>query len=268
VITSPRNRAVVAALALRTRKHREEGRRFLVEGPTSVTEAARAGAVETLFVTADGAGPRMEAGKGIRPETHLVSPAVMRRLAGTVTPRGPVAVCRFVDLPLDALDPATGPIVVLVEVRDPGNAGTILRAAHAAGCGGVIVSARSVDVYNEKAARASAGALFHVPFARDVEPEAAIAALRARGATVLAASAAGERDLYDDRIGEALAGPVGVLFGNEAHGLDEAVGERSDAVVRIPMREGAESLNLAAAAAVILFEAARRRRPGPARART
>jgi TrmH family RNA methyltransferase len=158
------------------------------------------------------------------------------------------------------LDPSSGPVVVLVEVRDPGNVGTILRTAHAAGCGGVIVSARSVDVYNEKAARASAGALFDVPIAREVEPDVAVASLRGRGATLLAAAPDGDDELYDDAVGASLTGPVALLFGNEAHGLDGAVREQADMVVRVPMREGAESLNLAAAAAVFLFEAARRRR--------
>jgi TrmH family RNA methyltransferase len=264
MITSPRNGTVVAALELRTRRHRDEARRFLVEGPATVAEAARVGAVETLFVTTGPPGSQVEAGGSI--ETHVVSPAVMHRLAGTVTPQGPVAVCRFVDVPLRAIDPASGPVAVLVEVRDPGNAGTILRTAHAAGCGGVVVSERSVDVYNEKAARASAGALFHVPFAREVESGAAVASLRARGATLLAAAADGDRELYDDDVGAALAGPVAILFGNEAHGLDGALREQADMVVRIPMRDRAESLNLAAAAAVILFEAARRRAaPDPPR---
>jgi RNA methyltransferase, TrmH family len=260
MITSPRNRIVSDALALRTRSHRERERRFLVEGPSTVEEAVRAGAAEAIFVTPDGPVPPRATREGSAPEEHLVAPAVMRRLAGTVTPQGPVAVCRFVDVPLEKIDPANGPIVVLVEVRDPGNAGTILRTAHAAGCGGVVVSSRSVDVYNEKAARASAGALFHVPIAREVEPEDAVAFLRDRGATLLAAAADGADDLHDDALGVLLAGPVAVLFGNEAHGLDGALREQTDRVVRIPMREGAESLNLAAAAAVILFEAARRRR--------
>jgi TrmH family RNA methyltransferase len=259
VITSPRNSTVLAALSLRNRSRREHARRFLVEGPSPVAEALRAGAVETLFVTPDGPESPNPA-VGSEPEQVVVSATVMRRLAGTVSPQGPVAVCGFVDSPVEAIDPADGPIVVLVEVRDPGNAGTILRTAHAAGCGGVVVSARSVDVYNEKAARASAGALFHVPVARGVEPDAAIEAVRARGAAVMAASADGAHDLFDDRVGEALAGPVGLLFGNEAHGLDGATRGLADLVVRIPMRGGAESLNLAAAAAVILFEAARRRR--------
>jgi TrmH family RNA methyltransferase len=257
VITSPRNSSVAAALSLRTRARREDARRFLVEGPSPVAEAMHTGAVETLFVTPD-APDSPDPGPGL--EVHVVSPAVMRRLAGTVSPQGPVAVCRFVDVPLESIESSRGPVAVLVEVRDPGNAGTILRTAHAAGCGGVVVSTRSVDVYNEKAARASAGALFHVPFAREAEPDAAIDMLRSRGATVLAASADGEHDLFEDEVGEALAGPVAVLFGNEAHGLDRAIREGADMVVRIPMRQGAESLNLAAAAAVILFEAARCRR--------
>jgi TrmH family RNA methyltransferase len=262
VITSPRNSTIAAALALRTRSRREREQRFLVEGPATVAEAARAGAVDTLFVTPDGpASPHAVEGAAL--QEHVVAPALMRRLAGTVSPQGPVAVCRFVDVPLDTLDPASGPVVVLVEVRDPGNAGTILRTAHAAGCAGVIVSTRSVDVYNEKAARASAGAVFGVPVVREVDADVAVASLRAGGATILAAAADGDQELYDDAVGESLAGPVAVLFGNEAHGLDAAVRRQADRVVRIPMREGAESLNLAAAAAVILFEAARRRRPAP-----
>src|SRR5262249_5268126 len=135
--------------------------------------------------------------------------------AGTVSPQGPVAVCRFVDVPVETIDPTGGPIALLVEVRDPGNARTILRTAHPSGCGGVVVTARSVDVYNEKAARASAGALFHVPVARETEPEDAIVSLRSRGVTLVAAAADGERALYEDAVGTALAGRVAVLFGNE-----------------------------------------------------
>lgn len=196
------------------------------------------------------------------PQVHEVTPEVMRRLGATVSPQGPVAVCRFVDAPLEAIDPAHGPVVFLCEVRDPGNVGAIIRTADAAGSAGVVVSAGSVDVYNEKAVRASAGSLFHLPVTREVDPVPALGSLGARGATVVAASADGSDDLYGERMASFLGGPVVLLFGNEAHGLDRSVRDLADAAVRIPMRGAAESLNLAAAAAVILFEASRVRRTG------
>ncbi len=257
MITSPRNATVAAALALRARPRRERARRFLAEGPGPVAEALRAGAIESLFVVPDGPAPPA-LGPGVA-RVYEVSSTVMRRLAATVNPQGPVAVCRFVDVPLEAIDPGRGPVVFLSEIRDPGNLGTIVRTADAAGSAGVIASARSVDVYNDKAVRASAGSLFHLPVTREAEPVVALAALGARGARVLAAAADGGEDLYGRRVGGLLEGPVVLLFGNEAHGLDPAVRELADATLRIPMRGGAESLNLAAAAAVILFEVARRR---------
>jgi TrmH family RNA methyltransferase len=191
---------------------------------------------------------------------HEVSPAIMKRLAATVAPQGPVAVCGFVDAPLASLALEAGPIVVLIEVRDPGNLGTIVRTADAAGAAGVVVSAKSVDVYNEKAVRASAGSIFHLPIVREAEPRVVLSALRERGAAILAAAADGQHDLYDDGVASLLGGPVALVLGNEARGLDPAIRALADATVRIPMRGPAESLNLAAAAAVILFEVARQRR--------
>jgi TrmH family RNA methyltransferase len=261
VITSPRNAAVSAALALRARPRRESARRFLAEGPGAAGEALRAGAVETLFVLTAPPGGTATTGGSV-PTVHEVSEAVMRRLAATVHPQGPVAVCRFVDVPVEDVDPDEGPVVLLHEIRDPGNVGTILRTADAAGSAGVIVSARSVDVYNEKAVRASAGSLFHVPVAREADSADAVASLHGRGSTVMAATADGDLDLYEAEAATLLAGSAAVVFGNEAHGLDPAVRDLADATLRIPMRGGAESLNLAAAAAVVLFEAARLRSGG------
>jgi RNA methyltransferase, TrmH family len=258
VITSPRNAAVSTALALRARPRRERARRFLAEGPGAVGEALRAGAVESLFVLSGAAGGATSAA-GSAPSVHEVSEAVMRRLAATVHPQGPVAVCRFVDVPLEAVGGGEGPVVFLHEVRDPGNVGTILRTADAAGAGGVIVSARSVDVYNDKAVRASAGSLFHVPVAREADPSAVAASFRERGSALVAATAEGDLDLYEAKAADLLGGPAVVVFGNEARGLDPAVRDMADATLRIPMRGRAESLNLAAAAAVVLFEAARLR---------
>jgi signal transduction histidine kinase len=146
-------------------------------------------------------------------------------------------------------------VPVLCAVRDPGNAGTVLRSADAAGADAIVFSDQSVDVYNSKTVRASAGSLFHLPVVRGATVEAAVAALRDRGFQVLAADADGETSVYDTD----LSRPTAMLFGNEAWGLPHEVSALADATVRVPIQGKAESLNLAAAAALMLFESARQR---------
>src|SRR5207302_5783118 len=127
--------------------------------------------------------------------TIPVSDAVMEHLTSTVTPPGQVGVAPFVDVPLeDVVDASLA--CILYAVRDPGNAGTVLRSADAAGAGAVVFSTTSVDVYNPKAVRSSAGSLFHVPVVREVTVEKALRAFKERGATIHAASAEGDGDLY------------------------------------------------------------------------
>ncbi|HEX2025893.1 MAG TPA: TrmH family RNA methyltransferase [Actinomycetota bacterium] len=260
MITSTRNRRVHGATRLRKRGLREDDRRFLVEGARGVAEALAAGVVETVFHVAGSTGgvPAVIAAAGdARVEVLEVSPAVMGHLTSAVTPQGIVAVARFVDVGLDAL-PVDGLVPVLCSVRDPGNAGTILRSADAAGAAGVVFARDSVDVYNPKAVRASAGSLFHLPVVRDVPPAEAVERLRGRGARVYAASADGEIPMQ----AADLAGPTALLFGNEAWGIPSEVRDLADATVRVPIHGAAESLNLAAAAALLMFEAARQRSDG------
>jgi tRNA(Leu) C34 or U34 (ribose-2'-O)-methylase TrmL len=149
-------------------------------------------------------------------------------------------------------------VAILHAVRDPGNAGTVLRSADAAGVDAVVFTASSVDVYNPKTVRASAGSLFHLPIVRGPETPDAVAALRERGCRVFAADAEGDADLYELD----LTGPMAFLFGNEAWGLPSEVARLADATVRVPIRGRAESLNLAAAATVCLYEWARQAREG------
>ena len=256
MITSARNPKVAQAVRLKKHAFREEDRRFLAEGPQAVREAlAGEGRLEALFAVNEIDPLVVQAGRS-GAEVHLVSEDVMGRLTSTVTPQGLVGVVPHVDVGLEAL--ATGCVAVLHEVRDPGNAGTVLRSADAAGAEGVVFTETSVDVYNPKTVRASAGSLFHLPVVRGVSTSDALAHLRGRGFRILAMSADGTEDIYD----EDLWGPVAFVFGNEAHGLPEEVIRQADAVVRVPHAGRAESLNLAAAATVCLFEWARRRRHG------
>jgi TrmH family RNA methyltransferase len=205
---------------------------------------------------------------------HLVTDEVLVALADTVTPQGLLAVCETVDVPLAAvLGRAPLLIAVAAHVRDPGNAGTIVRAADAAGAEAVVLSEASVDVYNPKCVRSTAGSLFHLSVSLGAHLGDAVSALHGAGLTVLAADGAGDTDLDDlqdqaeTSAGSAiLARPVAWLFGNEAWGLPEDLLSLADAVVRVPVHGRAESLNLATAATVCLYATARaQRRPGGCR---
>ncbi len=257
MLTSTKNPKVAAAVRLKKRTFREEDRRFLVEGAQGVGEALEhAGNLLTLFVS-DDIDPLAVRARQSGVEVHAVSPDVMAKLTSTVTPQGIVGVSPFLDVASDAL-PDVGCIAVLHEVRDPGNAGTVLRSADAAGAGGVVFTTSSVDAYNPKTVRSSAGSIFHLPIVRGEGTAAVVHRARDRGMRILAMDGHGDEDLY----GVDLSVPIAFVFGNEAHGLPADVLTMADATVRVPHQGKAESLNLAAAATVCLFEWARRRRSG------
>ncbi len=266
-VLSRRSAAVKAARQLGKRAFRERARLFLAEGPQAVREAlARPDVVTELFVTDQGRARHREladraAAAGL--VVREVSSEVMTELAQTITPQGIVAVCRFIDVPLTALLARSPRLVaVLVSVRDPGNAGTVVRTADAAGADGVIFAAASVDPYNAKCVRSSAGSLFHLPVVADTPLPAVIAGLRAGGVQVLAADGSASQVL-DGADSPDLARPTAWLFGNEAWGLPASLLVLADAAVAVPIYGQAESLNLAAAAAVCLYASARSSRGRP-----
>ena len=241
---------IAAAARLKKRVFRDEDGRFLVEGAQSVSEGLDR--LEVLFVT-DELDPLVVRARQAGVKIQLVTDVVMGRLTSTATPPGLVGVAPFLDIGLEVL-PVDGCLAILHEVRDPGNAGTVLRSADASGASGVVFADTSVDMYNPKAVRASAGSIFHLPVVRGPSTIVAVEALRARGFRILATAADGSQDLYRTDLG----GPVAFVFGNEAHGLPEEVRALADASVRIPQAGRAESLNLAASATICLFERARR----------
>jgi RNA methyltransferase, TrmH family len=266
-VLSRRSAAVKAARQLGKRAFRERARLFLAEGPQAVQEAlARPDVVTELFVTDQGRARHRELADraaAVGRVVHEVSSEVMTELAQTITPQGIVAVCRFVDIPLAALLARSPRLVaVLVSVRDPGNAGTVVRTADAAGADGVVFAAASVDPYNAKCVRSSAGSLFHLPVVADTPLPEVIAGLRADGLQVLAADGSASQVL-DGADGPDLARPTAWLFGNEAWGLPASLLELADAAVAVPIYGQAESLNLAAAAAVCLYASARYSRARP-----
>lgn len=268
---SDRNPRVVSAVKLTDTAHRKRAGLFLVEGANAVGAAVETGAAVELFVTEVGAARYASLLASTELPAHVVSEKVARQLADTVSSPGVFAVCTQVAVPLDeVLGRLAGvgrPVVVavLVDVNDPGNAGTVIRVADAAGADAVILAGDSVDPHNGKCVRASAGSFFHLPLVRERDTGAVLHALRSAGLALLATTAAGSVELTDPQFGaERLACSSAWVFGNEAHGLPEWVCDRADERVRIPIYGRAESLNLATAATLCLYESAtcqRRRIP-------
>ena len=255
------------------RSYRAHDGAFLVEGAQAVREALagpapkapaalaapmslrtpRAPRVRELFVTVEAKARHPElvaqaVASGV--EVHQASGRVLEELSETVTPQGLVAVCELIDVPLDeALAPGARLAVLLAAIRDPGNAGTVVRTCDAAGADLVAFSDTSVDPYNGKCVRATAGSLFHLPIVLGCSVPAAIAAMRAAGFEILAADGAASRDLDDLERAGVLARPTAWIFGNEAWGLPAEVAGAADHRVRVPIHGRAESVNIAAAAA-------------------
>ncbi len=261
VITSPSNPAVRAARKLaRPSSRARAGGRFLLEGPEGIRSALEVGHVpETLLATERAAARHaglVNLARQRGAQVSLVAEPVLSALAATTTPQGLVAVLPSVVRPLEALPASPRLVCVLAEVRDPGNAGTVLRAADAFGADAVVTTAGSVDLQSPKAVRAAAGSLFHLPVTVEAELGPTVAELRRVGVQVLAADGAGPADLDNlDDTGD-LARRTAWLFGNEAWGLPPQLAELADHRVAIPIHGRAESLNLATAAAVCLYAGA------------
>jgi TrmH family RNA methyltransferase len=242
------------------RSARDEEGCFVIDGPVLILDATNAGVpLEEVFVTPTADARALDAAREAGAVVREVAPDVLARAVDTVTPNGMAAIARRVEISVDdaVAAGAAGPLaVVLVDVADPGNAGTLLRTAEAAGAAAVLFCGSSVDPSNGKCVRASAGALFHVPVARGGDAVEVLDRLGQLGvrrvATVVTGGAA-----YD---ATDLTGPVAIVLGSEAHGLPAAVLEHVDDPVSIPMAGRAESLNVAVAGAVLCFEALRQRR--------
>nr|WP_269778615.1 RNA methyltransferase [Microlunatus antarcticus] len=251
---------------LQRRKEREAAGLFLAEGPQAVREALRAGVVTDLYVDPTVA-ERLADLIGLAAELGVTPRELAGRdlaaLTDTVTPQGVVAVCRRVDVGLaEVVRPGTRLVVCCVQVRDPGNAGTVVRCADAFGADGVVLSTGSVELTNPKTVRASVGSLFHLPVAVGAGLAAVVEAAHVAGLQVLAADGSGDVELSElSRTGD-LVRPTLWLFGNEAWGMPAEDRALADRVVRVPLFGAAESLNLATAAAVCLYATATAQHPG------
>lgn len=226
----------------------------MLEGPVAVREAVEAGLELSDLFTTEAAAPSVE---GIGAGALCVTDQVMRALSDSTTPQGVVAIARMPELTLD--DVIDGNLVlVLAEVRDPGNAGTLVRSALAAGAGAVVFTKGSVDPFGPKTVRSSAGSVVRTPIVRDVELTTCVDRLRSEGFKIFGTSS--NSDTTVDRVD--LTGPVAFVLGNEAWGLPEETASLVDETIGITMPGPVESLNVAVAGSIFLFECVRQRRTG------
>jgi len=255
-VLTERSARVAAAVKLHRQVARRRARRFLAEGPNLVEAASVRGLVRDVFVTESAAQRYSSLLSTPEWPVHLVSERAAKALSDTVTPTGLIAVCEMPATQLeDVLAGSPGLVAVAVEISEPGNAGTVIRIADAMGAAAVILAGHSVDPYNGKCLRASAGSIFAIPVVVAPDAHAAVRELRAAGLQVLATTVDGETPL--DEAEQLLGKPTAWLFGPESHGLPGELADEADHRVRIPMSGGAESLNVASAAAICLYQSAR-----------
>lgn len=259
MLNDPKANKVRGVAKLTKKDARSSTGLFLLEGPQGLKEALdRPKLIVELYATEDAVAryPELiERARVARVDVQLVTEQVLKALSDTTSPQGVVAVCQQLDVSLDAVIAAKPKMVALLSnIRDPGNAGTVLRAADAAGADAVIFTSNSVDLYNPKVVRSTTGSLFHLPLVIDADLELTIDALKAAGLQVFAANGGG--DELSNLSRDVLAKPTAWVFGNEAWGFEPETLELVDRQVGVPIYGAAESLNLATAASICLYASA------------
>lgn len=257
-VTGLQNPVVKAAAELKQKKYRTQNGLYLAEGLRTAEEAVAYKAVETLFYVAtdDERTIRLlEDAAAQNIKLVCVSENVMKKIADTETPQGIIAVCKMRQPKLENLLASGKMLLVLDRVGDPGNIGTMLRTADAAGIGGLVLLKGCADIYAPKTVRSSMGSLFHIPVLSGVSEQEFVSAAKKAGYDLLVTCLDGADNLYKAD----LNGRIAFVMGNEAGGVSETLLEKADKRVYIPMAGRAESLNVAMAAGIVMFEALRRK---------
>jgi TrmH family RNA methyltransferase len=256
-IVSVQNTRVKDWVQLLDRRGRDKQGKFLIEGVHLVEEAAAADApLETIIYSLDKDKPwQLYDQTKDRVEWIGVSQAVLDKCSDTQTPQGIFAVVQKLSLDAEHVLKVMRDFVVVIDgVQDPGNLGTIIRSADAVGASGVLLGAGTVDLYNPKTIRSTMGSLFHLPII-EVDLQSILPEAQAAGIQLVTTSLQAKHSCYETD----LSLPTWIIMGNEARGVSAEVAAHSDVQVIIPMQGKAESLNVAMAATVLLFEASRQR---------
>ena len=257
-VTSVKSDRVTAVRALHARQGRRKTGRFVVEGPQAVRSALAAGVVIRDLFMDDDAGvafpdivaAALAAGRGVTWTTS----DVLEAMGETQQPQGVLAICDLLpEGDLAAVMSTAGPVLILDQLTDPGNVGTVIRTADAAGAAGILLTAGSADVHNGKVVRSTAGSLFHLPVISNIDIAEAASAARGHGRTVAVATGDADLDLFTAVAAGRVDDRTCWVIGSEAHGVSGLGRAAADVAVRIPMVGRAESLNASVAAAVVLY---------------
>jgi len=264
LITSADNTIVKELYSLKQKKHRDERKQYFIEGIRFVEEALNESAdIERILVSQAFAGGT--AGKSLLAEiqskghiVNVLSDKLFDRASDTENPQGIIAVMKARYYKLEDILRRDGFLVLLDAVQDPGNLGTIIRTADAAGADGVILSRGCVDLYNPKVLRATMGSVFHIPACSCDSSREAINMLKSKGFSVYGAHLSGTLSYFELDMKKSVA----LVIGNEANGICEDAASSADMLVKIPMYGRAESLNASVAAGLLMYEVVRQRKAG------
>lgn len=248
IITSRDNKIFKTAMLLKTSKGRNENNMFVIEGIRSVRDAVKKGAQISYIILKEKTNLDFD----VSCPVYTFAPKLFAEISDTVTPQGIIAVCKMKNYTLSELSQDEKSCVIMCEtLQDPGNVGTIIRTAHAAGCTGVVLTKGCCDLYNPKIVRATMSGIFSVKVVRDVQSIDAIEYFKELGYKIVAGA------LSDDAVDfycADLKGKCLIIIGNEGNGVQETTLKACDSVLKIPMKEDAESLNAAVAGAVMIYE--------------
>lgn len=263
-ITSAANPRIKEAIRLRERRHAEGENLIVIEGMRVIETALSAGVKihEIFFTNHFGTGKegrailKTLAKKGV--SIIEIAEPLLRKISDTETPQGIIAVVSYEISSLESLPALQNPLYAVADgVREPGNLGTIARISDAAGADAVILLEETCDILISKAVRATTGSLFHLPVVRS-RSETFVKWLHDRGIMLTVTSRDSDLSVFDAK----LDGPVALVFGNEAQGISSVIRKAADLSLKIPIYGKAESINVAMAAAVCIYEAARQRKSG------
>jgi RNA methyltransferase, TrmH family len=260
-ITSSNNSFIKEVKALKLKRHREEKKQFIIEGIRFVEEAfMEKSDIVRVFLSDQLSGTR--GGKELQQkvvaggyESYMLSEKLFREISDTETPQGILAILRMKSYELNDIITNNTFVIILDSLQDPGNLGTIIRTADAAGASGIILSKGCVDLYNPKVLRATMGSVFHVPFYFSLNLEETIDILKARGICTYAAHLNGDKHYFN----LCLKDNIAIIIGNEANGISDEIASKADALVKIPMPGRSESLNASVAASLLMYEVVRQR---------
>ncbi|MDT3700238.1 MAG: RNA methyltransferase [Thermincola sp.] len=266
IITSRQNSLVKYIRSLRDKKIREQEGRFLIEGFNFVSEALASGIVLEKLIISERAKKNLSTAELIRhigsPESIVrVSDSVMEYMSETETPQGVMALLKIAEVPLTSLQvQLTSVFIILDGIQDPGNVGTVIRTADAFGAAGVILTKGCADIYNAKTLRSTMGSVFHLPVLRDIAAAEVVQFLQSQGVNIAVTCLEPEALPVED---SNILFPLALVFGSEARGVSDEMRQAGDWLIKVPMAGRAESLNVAVAAGIMIYEASRRLRSKP-----